>query len=126
VLEMRSGYVKLLMPLEGNVNHIGTIYAGPLFILGEVVGGAIFFAAFDYEKYYPIVKEINIKFKKPGTTDITVETQMSPEQIAEIETKAAKEGKADFTLDLELKDSNEKIVSVISGVWQIRSIAKPI
>ena len=39
VLAMRDGYVKTLMPLEENVNHVGIMYAGSLFTIGECMGG---------------------------------------------------------------------------------------
>ncbi|MDD5712743.1 MAG: YiiD C-terminal domain-containing protein, partial [Smithellaceae bacterium] len=58
VLDFREGYVKIKMPLEGNINHVGMMYAGSLFTIGEVSGGAIFAASFDYGKYFPIVKEV--------------------------------------------------------------------
>ncbi len=38
VLSMKSGYVKLQMPFKENVNHVGTMYAGSLFTLGEFMG----------------------------------------------------------------------------------------
>jgi hypothetical protein len=34
-VEMRDSYVKVLLPFEPNVNHIGTIYADFLFSVGE-------------------------------------------------------------------------------------------
>ena len=35
VLALQDRYVKLLMPLQGNVNHVGIMYAGSLFTIGE-------------------------------------------------------------------------------------------
>ena len=39
VVELRRGYVKCLMPMSGNGNHIGTMYAGSLFTVAEIPGG---------------------------------------------------------------------------------------
>lgn len=69
-------YVKVLLLLEPNVNHIGTIYAGSLFSIGEYIGGPIFVASFDYTRFYPVVKAVNVQFCRPATTDVTVETMM--------------------------------------------------
>ena len=65
VLAMKDGYVKTLMPLEGNVNHVGMMYAGSLFTIGECMGGAIYGVAFDVKRFYPIVKEVTIRFRRP-------------------------------------------------------------
>ena len=53
VLSLRDRYVKLLMPLQGNINHVGIMYAGSLFTIGEVMGGAIFGASFAWASIIP-------------------------------------------------------------------------
>ena len=37
---LEPGRVCLRMPLQGNQNHIGSMYAGALFTLAEIPGGA--------------------------------------------------------------------------------------
>ena len=120
VLEMRDRYVKTLMPLEGNVNHVGIMYAGSLFTLGEIMGGIMWGIMFDSEKFYPLVKEITIRFTRPAATDVSLEVEFDKETSDRIQAEAEKEGKADYTLDLELKDAAGETVSVVHGVWQIR------
>ena len=125
VLELRDGYAKALMPLnEGNTNHVGIMYAGSLFTLGEFSGGAIHVASIDFSKYFPIVKEVRIRFRRPALTDITVEVSMSEEQAKSLEAEAEEKGKADFELNLELKDQNDVTVAEVSGTWQIRKISE--
>ena len=77
VVEAERGRVKLLMPFEGNQNHIGTMYAGALFALAEFPGGTLFSTTFDASRYYPIVKGVDIQFRRFAATDITVEISMS-------------------------------------------------
>jgi hypothetical protein len=122
VLAMKDRYVKTLMPLEGNVNHVGIMYAGSLFTIGECMGGAIYGVAFDITRFYPIVKEVTIKFRRPVVTDVTLELEMSQQEAEAIQQEAEEKGKADFTLDLELKDTNGEMVCTVSGIWQIRKI----
>ena len=122
VLAMKDRYVKTLMPLEGNVNHVGIMYAGSLFTIGECMGGAIYGVAFDITRFYPIVKEVTIKFRRPVVTDVTLELEMSQQEAEAIQQEAEEKGKADFTLDLELKDTNGEMVCAVSGIWQIRKI----
>ncbi|MCX5828447.1 MAG: YiiD C-terminal domain-containing protein [Deltaproteobacteria bacterium] len=120
VISMKERHVKLLMPLQKNVNHVGSMYAGSLFTLGEIMGGAIFVASFDIGKYYPLVKEVQIRYRKPALTDITVEATLTEDRIEQILKAIEEKGKADFNLDLELLDAKGEVVSLMHGIWQGR------
>lgn len=122
VVEIEERYAKVVMPFAGNGNHVGTMYAGSLFALGEFAGGVIFLVSFDYDKYFPIVKEVSIRFQRPAYTDVTMEVSMSEEDAAHIEQVAREQGKVDFILDLELKDEEGEVVALVNGTWQIRKI----
>ena len=123
VLELRDRYAKALMPLnEGTTNHVGIMYAGALFTLGEFSGGIIHLASINFSKFFPIVKEVRIKFRRPARTDITMEVTMSEQEAGRLEAEAEEKGKADYELNLELKDQNGETVAEVSGVWQIRKI----
>jgi len=124
VIALKEGYAKMVMPLEGNINHVGTMYAGSLFTIGEFTGGIIYGAAFDVEKFYPLVKEVNIRFKRPALTDVTLEVSMSKEDAEKIQNEASEQGKCDFVLNLEIKDANDVVVALVEGTWQIRVIPK--
>lgn len=122
VVALRDRYAKMLMPLEGNVNHVGMMYAGSLFTLGEIAGGAIHMVSFDVTRLYPIVKEVKIRFRRPAMTDVTMEVELSAEEAAGIQSEALEKGKADYQLNLELKDANGEAVSIVGGTWQVRII----
>jgi acyl-coenzyme A thioesterase PaaI-like protein len=122
VVALRDRYAKMLMPLEGNVNHVGMMYAGSLFTLGEIAGGAIHTVSVDLTRLFPIVKEVSIRFRRPAMTDVTVEVALSAEEASRIEAAALKEGKADYALNLELEDANGEVVSIVTGTWQSRLI----
>ncbi len=123
VLELKKGYVKLLCPLKGNENHINTMYAGALFTLAEIPGGAVCWSTFDLSKFFPIVKEMNISFRRPVKTDATVEISISPEEVQRIETEATEQGKSDFILEGELKDADGVVVALSKGIYQLRANA---
>ncbi len=122
VISLKDRYGKLLMPLAGNGNHVGIMYAGSLFTLGEVTGGIIPAVAFDIKRFYPIVKEVTIKFVAPAMTDVTIECSITEDEAESVQAAAEENGKADFVMDLEIKDVNEKVVSIVKGTWQIRKI----
>ena len=122
ILDFKKQSVKIMLPKEPNVNHIGTVYAGSLFSLADYAGGVLFYASFDGKKYYPLLKEVTIAFKKPGTTDITCEASMSPAQAEQIKSIADEAGKADWVLDLELKDAKGDVCCIVHGIFQMRKI----
>ena len=122
VLAVESRYVKLAAPLTGNDNHIGSMYAGALFTLAELPGGALFFTSFDADKYYPVVKEMNIRFRRPAMTGVTIELSLSEDEVARITAEAEKNKKAEFILKGEIKDESGEVVARSKGLYQIRAI----
>lgn len=125
VLDLKPGYVKMLMPLKPNLNHVGTMYAGALFTLAELPGGAIFLSTFDSSRFFPLIKGMDIEFRKPAATDITVEVRLDPKEAASIQATADELGKADYGWECDLKDANEQIVAVSSNRYQLRSMKPP-
>lgn len=120
ILAFNKQSVKIILPKEPNVNHLGTVYAGSLFSLADFAGGVLFYASFDHRKYYPILKEATITFKSPATTDISVEASMTPEQAEQIKNMADEKGKADWIMNMELKDEKGNICCIVRGNFQMR------
>jgi acyl-coenzyme A thioesterase PaaI-like protein len=124
VVELRPGHVKCLMPYAGNGNHIGTMYAGALFTLAEIPGGALFLSSFDAGRFYPIVKALDMQFLKPAMGDVTIEVGLDDVQIASLAAEAAEKGKAEFVLEGELKMADGTVVATSRGVYQLRSLRR--
>ena len=122
ILELDVGFVKMSMPFEPNVNHVGMMYAGSLFTLAELPGGAIYATGFDTKRFYPIVKDMHLRFRRPARTDVTVEVRMSREEIDEIQARAEADGKADYSWECELKDADGVVVATSTNVYQLRKI----
>ena len=119
VLEV--GHVCLRMPLAGNQNHIGSMYAGALFTLAEIPGGALFLTSFDAQRFYPIVKEMNLRFRRPATGDIRVEARLAAEEIQQLQKQATELGKAEYLLQLQLTDESGEVVAESRGLYQLRA-----
>ncbi|AYC34577.1 DUF4442 domain-containing protein [Pseudomonas cavernae] len=118
---LEPGFVRLLAPLAGNENHIGSMYAGALFTLAEVPGGALFATSFDHQRFYPIVKELNLRFRRPATGDIRVEARLEAEEIERLQNEASAKGKAEYLLELQLTDDSGEIVAESRGLYQLRA-----
>lgn len=118
---LEPGRVVCRVPLEGNGNHLNTMYAGVLFTVAEVLGGAICLPSFDLTAFYPVVKSLRIDFRKPARSDVLAETTLSAERVAEVDRLAREHGKAEFTLDATLTDEAGIVVATTEGVYQLRS-----
>lgn len=79
------------------------MYAGALFTLAELPGGVVYLSSFDTRRFYPIVKDMQIRFRRPAKTDITVEVHLSDDEVQRIQNEADANGKADFEWECELK-----------------------
>ncbi|MEQ8842131.1 MAG: PaaI family thioesterase [Acidimicrobiales bacterium] len=115
------GHVRLRMPFEPNVNHVGMMYAGALFTLAEVPGGTLFLTTFDTKKYFPIVKDLQIRFRRPAMSDITVEVRMSDDEAARIAAEAEVNGKADYGWECLLEDESGEVVAISQNTYQMRA-----
>lgn len=120
VESLERGRVVCRMPIKGNVNHIGTMYAGALFTLAEFPGGPLLLATYGMSRYIPIVTSLHMDFVKVAKTDVRVELRMSESEIERVQTETDRDGKSTFELHGELKDRNGIVVARSHAVYQMR------
>jgi acyl-coenzyme A thioesterase PaaI-like protein len=119
-VEMRPGYVRAEVPFEGNGNHFGVMYAGVIFTVAEVLGGAIHFATFDTTTHYPLVRNLSIEFLKPGTGRLSASTSMTPEEVERIKAAATPGAKVPFVVQTEVVGEDGTLVATTRGDYQLR------
>jgi hypothetical protein len=117
---MDPRHIKLRLPMEGNINHIGSLYAGALFTVAELPGGALFLTTFDVARFYPVLKAMQIRFRRPAFTDVTVDVSLSEEEAQRIAEEAERLGKSEFILNVEVRDANDCVVAETEGIYQLR------
>jgi acyl-coenzyme A thioesterase PaaI-like protein len=123
-VEMRPGHVSASVPFEGNGNHFGVIYAGVIFTVAEVLGGAIHFATFDASTHYPLVKSLSIDFLKPGTGDLTATASLTDDEIARMTAAAQPGEKVPFVLEAEVTTADGTVVARTRGDYQLRPFGR--
>jgi acyl-coenzyme A thioesterase PaaI-like protein len=122
VVEARRGVAATTVPVEGNGNHFGVIYAGVQFTVAEILGGIIALSTFDSSKYFPLVKNIDIAFVGMARSELTAHASLDDETIARVEAEAAERGKSDFNLDAVVTDADGQTVATTRGLYQLRAI----
>ena len=120
VLEAASGRAAARVPIDGNGNHVGTMYAGVLFSVAEMLGGALSLATFDSARFYPIVKDLRIDFRRPATSAVTARTSLDAAEVDRVLADAERDGKGQFVLRSELTDEDGTVVATTEGTYQIR------
>ncbi len=119
-VELRPGYVRAELPFDGNGNHFGTVYAGVIFTLAEVLGGALHFATFDPSTHYPLVRAMSIDFVAAGRGALSASTTLDDETIARVKDEAGAGGKPRFELRATVVGADATVVATTVGDYQIR------
>lgn len=118
--EIRPGFVRAEVPFEGNGNHFGVIYAGVIFTLAEVLGGAMQFATFDVATHYPLVRRVEIDFLAPGRGRLSASARLTEDEIARIRAEAQPDVKVPFVLEAEVVGADGTVVARTRGEYQLR------
>jgi thioesterase domain-containing protein len=121
VVGARPGFAATTVPAEGNGNHFGVVYAGVLFTVAEVLGGIIALSTFDSAKYFPLVKNVDIRFVGMARSAVRAEASLDEETITRVQAEAAQRGKADYTLEAVVKNTDGQTVATTRGLYQLRA-----
>lgn len=120
VVDLRPGHAVAELPPEPNVNHFGVTYAGSLYSVAEMLGGALSLASFDLDGMVPVVKASSIRFRRPAVGVIRAEVSLSDAEIARVQADARATGKGEFELEAVLTDASGEVVATAVGTYQIR------
>ncbi len=117
VLISEPNRIKVLLPLAGNQNHLGTMYAGALFSVAEFPFGLMHLVHFKGQPVLPVVGELTIRFLAPATTDVTVDLHVSDEEWQEMDEGTRANGKSRFKREIEILDEEENVVAVAKATY---------
>lgn len=120
ILTLEPGHVVCEMPLKGNVNHIGTMYAGALFTLAEFPGGPLMLATYGLTRFIPIVTSLDMEFVKAAKTDVRIELSLADDDAKRIERETLDTGQAEFDLLGELVNHAGETVARSHARYQMR------
>lgn len=110
-IEERRGHSKLLMPLEGNANHVDVMYLGAFCVLAEAVAAGPGISVLDTARHFPIIKDIAVDFHRMAASDVTGEYTLSEEQIAAIDADLARKGSAGYLAEVPMHDAEGALVA---------------
>lgn len=123
VVELAPDRVVTHAPLQTNGNHLGSMYAGTLFGMAEMMGGAILFASVNFEEYLPTVKEISIRYRRPARSDITGVATLDPETLSRVLAEARERGRSEYRVNATLTDAGGNVVVRTEGTYQLLAVS---
>lgn len=124
VLELRPDRMVTFAPLSTNGNHLGSMYAGTLFGMAELMGGMILMPSVDFETHLPTVKDVAIRYRRPACTDITATATLAPATLDRIRAEAGEQGRAEYQIDATLTDDHGTVVATTTGTYVLLSTAQ--
>ena len=121
ILEASPLQARCSVPLlASNTNHFGTIHAAIQWAVAETLGGIICWTNFGMDTYLGVVTQVTIDFKRPATTAIISEATISREEIDHLTRELDAEGKGNYSLEIELRDTSNQVVASASAKYHAR------
>lgn len=122
VPEVKDGSGSAVLPDRDEVkNHVGTQHAGALFTCAETAAGAAIVGSFGHMlgELTPLAKTATISYLKPAIGPITARaTLVEPKD--EVLATFAREGKAQCTVAVSVRNEDDVEVVTMSIVWFLR------
>ena len=102
--------------IPGNTNHLGTMHAGVIWMAGEVLGGLAYFShSQELGEAWVTVKKVDIEFKLPVKTAITVLANFPDEERKRIANELRHRDRSRFTLEIKVVDDEKQICAIATG-----------
>ena len=108
VIEER--HIRIVLPATPlHLNHVNTMYAGSIFTFAEISGARLLAATYGPD-YVWVVQSAEVKYLKPGTTDLTIEESMTEDEAKERIAYIDEHGRGRYLLEFDARDTNGEVV----------------
>ena len=107
VVEVYQNYARMRLPINGNRNHLGTMYASSILAVAEINGGSVMISHLGnglFDEFEPLIVGVDLNFRKVPQTDVYVELTVSKERLEKIPVQTRLKGKYFFNFESELSD----------------------
>lgn len=116
---------ELELPFTETVhNHLQTIHASAQFTLAETASGECLQVLFPelLGKVIPVLRESNIKYKKPAIKSICAYPSVSDEARDKFMHAFANKGRGLISIEVDIRDADDTLTCTASFKWYLQSI----
>ena len=123
VVEVAEGRGVVRLPDEEKLhNHVGSQHAAGLFAAGEAASGGAFVGTFSEHMsgITALAKSAEIDYQKLAKGTITATGTLDMDAGEIIDGIDGEDGKAEFPVDVEMKDEGGQVVATMTVHWHVR------
>ncbi len=105
------------------LNHVGTFHAAAQFALGEATSGTMLTASFldiIRRRYVPLAAGANITYRRPASGNLRGTALLAKEEQEQIRHNLESNGKARFSIPVQLSNQDGRVVTEIRVDWIIK------
>src|SRR5574340_502117 len=114
----------MLRESECYANHLNTVHASAQFALGEAASGEYLLERFkdipDKELLIPVVRNAEVKFKKPGKGAIKASAKITEDLVNQAIASIEKKGRALIPVSVSISDSAGNITMTATYEWYVQ------
>lgn len=124
LIDIKEDETLFLEYKEDVLNHVNTIHAGAQFTLAETQSGIYLQKLFpELEgKVVPILRDANIKYKKPAEMKIISIASVLEENLKKFQEQFARKGRASIEVNVVVQDINDVITAQATFTWFVTKI----
>lgn len=116
----KDDYLISLPTGEQYTNHLGTVHASALFAVAEAASGEYLLGALgSAEGYIPVVRNVEIKFKKPAKGSVSAKASVNGPEIERIKEELLQKGRALIKVNVEVVDELDTTALTAVFEWFI-------
>ena len=109
---------------EQYANHLNTVHASAQFALGEAASGEYLLQRFkaitERETIIPVVRSVEVKFKKAGKGEIKASAGIPDDVAEQAVASMEKKGRAIIPVAVTITDSNGNVTMTATFEWYIQ------
>jgi len=119
----KSDYLLMLDNRTEYRNHLDTVHASAQFALAEATSGYFLLNEFsELTGIIPVVRKVEIKYKKPATGSIFSKAQFLETEKHEVLEVLNKKGRAILKVEVSLFDETEKLIMQSVFEWFVTKL----
>lgn len=120
--ELTPTKVRLRLPHDPtNLNPMGILHAGATFTLAETAAAALCVMALGQSVMF-LGKGVDIRFRRPGKGEVIATAQLTPADAQKILDAAAREGKVDAPVVVDVTDPAGEPVATATVTMSVRRL----